>query len=110
MLVWLIVLFATSFDCWKDFVPLFRSKIVEPYKTDRASVNTADTPTITITPEETVVGWLGIFLGFNTNLSNPTDVSFIKTSNQPTTDLDVFLPTPVNISGQLFETIQTFEV
>lgn len=98
--------FATKFECWEDFVPLFRCKIIEPYKTDRAGIYIADTPTITITPEETVVGWLGIFQGFNTNLNNPTDVTFIKTVNQPTTDVDVFLPPSVNTSGQVVETLE----
>ncbi len=57
-------------ECWEDIVPFFLSKIIEPYRKSTidsdvniASIYSADTPTITISPSETVLGWLGVFRG-----------------------------------------------
>ena len=95
--------FAMDFDCWPDFAPMFMAKVQEPYKRDRAGIFIGDSPTVTLTPTETICGFLGIFLGENTNLNDPFDVSFIQTNTLPTVDVNVFTPPTATSLGEIIE-------
>lgn len=101
--------FEMDLDCWIDFLPFFRCKIIEPYV--RSTINTninvasifvADTPTITISPTETVVGWLGVFLGQQNDpaiIQNLSDFSFEKTDSIPDSSENVIVIPAVNLSA-----------
>lgn len=101
--------FEMDLDCWIDYVPFFRCKIIEPYvrstidpTVNVASIFVADSPTITITPTETVVGWLGVFLGQQndpTVIQNLNDFSFEKTNSIPDSSEDVIVIPAVNLSA-----------
>lgn len=79
--------FAMTQDCWEDYVPFFLCKIEEPYRAV-ASIYAADTPSITLSPTEAIVSWLGVFLGVQDPITvSATDFTYSKTgTNLPLSD------------------------
>lgn len=96
--------FIIPFDLWEEVVPFFLCKVIEPYE-NFASIFVADTPSITLTATETVMAWLGSFLGYQTNQSEIDDLgdfSFTKVPNiQPPSDPEAQSIPSINITGSL---------
>lgn len=80
--------FEVDVDCWDVISPMNFVKVIEPYR-DLASVFVVDSPSITISPTETVVGWLGIYLGAQDDdsvINDKTNLTFTRSPNVPPSD------------------------
>lgn len=101
--------FAMRRECWTDFLPVFLAKIIEPYSLaggEVASIFAADSPSISISPTETVIGFQGVFLGQQTDpviVNSPTNFDYVKSANQPPSGVQPQSVPSINLTASFKE-------